>query len=680
MTSFIGREQVTAEVEHLLRSNRLLSLTGTGGCGKTRLALRIARDLVEEYPAGIWLVELAALTGSELVPDAVAAVLGPREVPHQPIRETIIQNLREKRVLLVLDNCEHLIDGCARFTEAVLTACPQVRILTTSREVLRIAGEVAYRVPSLALPPEGATNGVEDLLAYGATRLFVDRAHAVLPSFRVDEETGSAIREICQRLDGIPLAIELAAAQVMVLSVLQIAAGLSDRFRLLTRGSRTALPRQQTLRASIDWSYDLLSGPEKVLFRRLAVFVGGWSLEAAEAVAGGTPGDVLACLGALVEKSLVLAAVRGERVRYRFLETIQAYGQDRLRAAGEEEAATRARHAAYYLALLSPNPTEWFTLLNRSEGLAGLERDRDNYRAALRWFAQQEDVAAGVRLIEALSFLWTRNGPLAEGKSWLARFRSMSGFSAVSTELQALALIAEWRLNEGRDLRTTRATSEELLALGQAAAKPRWVQFALTNLAMISLECGALGQSREQAAEALALARGLGDLPSIARALLLLGDIARLGGDDDQAQAYYEESQTMPVVGWLHKQSIVLGFLAVHRGQLAKAAPLFREGLFQYWTQSNALGAISALVGLASVEAANGWISEASRLLGVIEAALERTGVNLDVVYEFERERVLRIVKANAKDAAIAEAWAEGRARSLEDELASRVSVSSRSH
>jgi class 3 adenylate cyclase len=285
VTSFIGREKEMAEVRRLLDKTRLLTLTGSGGTGKTRVSMQVAADLLEGEGDGVWLVELAPLADPALVPQAVATALGIREEPGKPLSQTLVDFLKPKRLLLLLDNCEHLLAACAELAEQILRHCPGVQILATSREGLNIPGETTYRLPSLSLPdPRQLPSSVEGLTQYEAVRLFIDRATAAVPSFTVTNQNAPAVAQLCVRLDGIPLAIELAAARVKALSVEQINARIADMFRLLTGGSRTALPRQQTLRAAIDWSYDLLSEKEKILLRRLSVFAGGWTLEAAEQV------------------------------------------------------------------------------------------------------------------------------------------------------------------------------------------------------------------------------------------------------------------------------------------------------------------------------------------------------------------------------------------------------------
>ncbi len=354
LTSFVGRAQECAAVAELLASQRLVTLTGPGGTGKTRLALHVAADRLEQCSHGVWLVELAPLADPLLVPLAVASVLGLREEAGRPLLTVLTDYLRTRTLLLLLDNCEHLVDACAQLAETLLRSCPQLRILASSRESLGVAGEAPFRVPPLHTPDPRQLPELEAFAQYEAVRLFTERATSVLPSFRVTSGNMAALAQVCSRLDGIPLALELAAAHVNVLRVEQIAARLDDRFRLLTGASRSAVPRQQTLRALIDWSYDLLSALEQQVLRHLAVFAGGWTLEAAEAVCAGEGLEqerVLDVLSRLVDKSLVQAErVPGQEARYRMLETIRQYALERLAASGEAD-TIRRRHAEHYLAV-----------------------------------------------------------------------------------------------------------------------------------------------------------------------------------------------------------------------------------------------------------------------------------------------------------------------------------------
>ena len=386
LSSFVGREKELAEVRRLLQDTRLLTLTGPGGCGKTRLAVVAANELLGRFEDGVWLVELAPLADPSLVPQAVASTLGVRERPGSSLAVALSDYLRTRKLLLILDNCEHLIDACAELAEAWLHSSPGLRVLATSREALGITGEVAWPVPSLSLPDLRRLPDLESLPRYESARLFVERTAAVRPDFTLTEQNASAVAQVCYRLDGIPLAIELAAARTKVLSVEEIAARLGDSFRLLAAGSRTAMPRQRTLHATMDWSHKLLGQKERVLFRRLSVFAGGFTLEAAESICAGEElqrDEVLELLSQLVDKSLVVAQERDGAARYRLLETVRQYGRERLEEAGEA-ALVREQHAGHYLAVAEEAEPE----LKGERQLAWLERleqEHDNLRVAMAW-------------------------------------------------------------------------------------------------------------------------------------------------------------------------------------------------------------------------------------------------------------------------------------------------------
>jgi len=397
-SSFVGRETELRNVKRDLAMTRLLTLTGVGGCGKTRLALEMARELVGAYPDGVWLVELAALSEGALVAQALASVLGMQEQPDRSLTDALVDFLRTKRALLVLDNCEHLVDAVARLADVLLDSCHHLRVLATSRESLNVEGELSWLVPSLSAPSLLQSPKVEELAGYESVRLFVERARHRNPAFSLTPENSHAVARICGRLDGIPLAIELAAARVG-LSVEQIATRLDDSLRLLSAGSRTASPRQRTLRGTLDWSYELLSMPEQSLFCRLSVFAGGWTLQAAEVVGAGDTqhGDVVDLLSRLVDKSLVVAETTGiGGARYRMLEPIRQYAQEKLEESGEAE-EVRSQHASFFLALAEeaepglrgPEDAEW---------LERLEAEHDNMRAALSWALERGQTELGLRL------------------------------------------------------------------------------------------------------------------------------------------------------------------------------------------------------------------------------------------------------------------------------------------
>ena len=426
LTSFIGRTREMAEVKYLLSATHLLTLIGPGGTGKTRLSTQIASELLDIYPDGAWIVELAPISEPLLLPRTTAIAIGLRDEPHRPVIDMLCDYLRGKQLLLILDNCEHLVEACAQLADRLLHACPQIRILASSREALGIAGETSYLVPSLELPDMQNLPTVEVLSQCEAIRLFIERASAATQNFKVTDENASSIAQICHRLDGIPLAIELAAGKIRSLSAGQIAQRLDDRFRLLTGGSRTAMPRHQTLQATIEWSYNLLSASEQTLFRRLSVFVNGWTLEAAESVCSNEDAsakdslkteDILELLTQLVNKSLVMTEERHGEVRYHLLETIRQFGSNKLVEASESESLCD-RHLEFFIQFAEiADP-----FLRGAEEIEWLERlddEHDDLHSALQWTAGKSSAEPALRLAGALAVYWTMRSFWLEGAKWL---------------------------------------------------------------------------------------------------------------------------------------------------------------------------------------------------------------------------------------------------------------------
>jgi predicted ATPase/class 3 adenylate cyclase/DNA-binding CsgD family transcriptional regulator len=492
LTSFVGRDEQLTQVRELLNQNRLVTFTGAGGVGKTRLAIQIAGQIANEYSDGVWYVDLAPITDPDLVPLTVALGFGLPDQPGRSTMETLARFIADRQMLVVLDNCEHLLDACAALVMALLEACSGLTLLTTSREPIGVAGEVSWRVPSLPLADE-------------AVELFTDRARRARADFEITDDNLAAVSEICRRLDGVPLAIELAAARVRALSLTEILDSLHDRFRLLTGGARTAVRRQQTLRASVDWSHALLTEPERVLFRRLAAFMGGFDLQAARAVAGGADVEryqVLDQLALLVDKSLVVADDSGNRTRYRLLETVRQYALEKLGESGEAD-AVRSRHRDYYTSLAAavdaPAGSDYEQRLDQAE------TEIDNLRAAFSWSRENSDTALALTLASSLQRLWQARGRLREGLTWFGT---------------ALA--------DDNAHQTVVAASIKARALADSAILGLWVGVGAAD-------------SPDQAQQALAIAREVEDRALLVRALTACGFVAGYF-DVEAAQAYLTEA------------------------------------------------------------------------------------------------------------------------------------------
>jgi non-specific serine/threonine protein kinase len=735
LTSFIGRTRERAEISGLLArlasGCRLLTLTGTGGCGKTRLALEVAGDLVGEYPDGVWLIELAALADGTLLPEAVASTLGLHEEAQRPLLPTLVHALRSRALLLLLDNCEHQLDACAQLAQTLLSACPQLRILATSREALGLAGETTWLVPSLALPEFHHLPELTEMSRVDAVRLFVERAAAALPTFALTPANAAMIAQVCRRLDGIPLAIELAAARVKVVSVETLAARLDDSVGLLTGGSRTALPRQQTLRATIDWSYDLLLETERALFRRLAVFAGGWTLVAAEAVCSDTSvatNDVLNLLAHLVDKSLVTVdRPPSGAVRYRLLEPIRQYAHMEL-IESIEAPAIGQQHAHFFLAL-AEEAEEQLVGAEQVAWLNHLEQEHDNLRAALRWFIEHGEAAPGLRLGGALWRFWRTRGHLSEGRAYLAALLALPSGS-VLPELRERA--AAWPAARAKALRVAgdlaaeqdeyaaaQALIEQSLALCRELADERGIARALGGLAILALALGDDARAATLYEEALTLSRKHGDQHLTAGILDGLGVVALNQGDDARAVPQVEESlalyrelgDTRGIADALRS----LGWLALNQGDLARAAALLEESLALYrkhgypqyiaWVL-HSLGSVALLQGdieraatlcveslvlgrtvgdryiiawcledVAGVALAHGNPVQAAHLFGAAEGLRATIGARLLAFDRARYERTVTAVRAALDAAAFVAAWAAGRALPLEQAIAEALAV-----
>jgi predicted ATPase/class 3 adenylate cyclase len=679
VTSFVGREEQLAEVRRLLGCTRLLTLTGPGGTGKTRLSLQVAAELLEGDGDGVWLVELAPLTDAKLAPEAVASVLGVREEPGRPLIETLVDYLRSKRMLLILDNCEHLLAACASLANQILHACPHVQILASSREGLGIAGETTYRLPSLRLPDPDSLPSAEAMSQYEAVRLFIDRAAAAVPSFTVTNQNASAVAQICHRLDGIPLAIELAAARVKVLPVEKIAERLDDRFRLLTGGSRTALPRQQTLRALIDWSYDLLAEPERILLRRLSVFAGGWTMEAAESVCAGDDidtWDVLDLLSNLVDKSLVVYEEQRVEARYRFSESMRQYAREKLLEAGEE-ATLRGRHRDWFRELAGRAEPELLGAA-QAEWLDRLETEHDNLRMALGWSLEQGDADACLAMGGALWRFWHIRGHLREGRERLEAILAMPGASEC-TPARARTLNGAGALADDQgDFERAAQLHEESLSIARECDDRGNMAYALLSLGHVAIRQGEFERGKMLYEEALALWRSLGTQYFIAVLLHNLGSAALYLGQTDAAFSYLEES--LALKRELGNESSVastlnnLGYLAIEQGNPERALPLLDESLRLYHRLGNSAGTVEALNNIARVARETGDLRRAVFLLARVTALSEAIGAALPDDYE----QNVAAARAGLGEEAFAAAWSQGQGMTLEQAIESALSPTRR--
>jgi predicted ATPase/DNA-binding SARP family transcriptional activator/DNA-binding CsgD family transcriptional regulator len=641
-TSFVGREREMLELKRALAMTRLLTLTGAGGTGKTRLAQEVAKDLVGAYLDGVWLVQLAGLSEPKLVAQVVAGTLGVRERPGRVFGAALAEELRAKHLLLVLDNCEHLIEAVAGFTDELLDACPKLRILATSREPLRVAGEMVRRLPPLPVPEPTDPSLLAEvgLTRLAVTRLFLDRAHRRKDDSAFSGRSVQAVARVCQRLEGIPLAIELAAARTATLSVEQIEERLEDSLKLLTTGFRSADPRHQTLRATLDWSYALLSEAERVLFGRLSVFAGGWTLEAAEALGSGEgvgEDDALDPLSQLVDKSLV-ALEEDEHdgaVRYTMLEPVRQYAREKLRESGEED-AVQGRHAGFFLAMAEEAELE-ISGLDQETWLKRLEREHANLRGALAWALDPSDsrepsehhTQLGLRLAGALGRFWGVYGP-GEGRGWLEKGLARGG--AVPKPALAKALYeAGWiELFQGNYHRAI-ALLEEGLVLFRELGDRRGVATSLVNLGFAALHLGDKERASVLRQELEALRTEPLERWTLAWLTTFLGlsalyegDYERSGALATESLAIYRELGDKRGISLCH---IDLGFIELIRGNHEPAAGLLEESVRVLRGSEDKFCLAYGIFGLAAVATARAEPDRAARLWGAAEGLREEIGV-----------------------------------------------------
>jgi non-specific serine/threonine protein kinase len=692
LTSFIGREREIAEVRTLVLAQRLLTLTGPGGIGKTSLALAVAEAVQVQFLERVALVELAALTDGGLVPQAIAAALGVLEQRGEPILATLAAALGTIPRLLVLDNCEHLIESCARVAEALVGTCPGLAILATSREPLRIAAEVIWRVPPLPFPlPSTPLNpaAVDDssipsprelVGEYAAVRLFVERAGAARPGFALTDGNVAAVAEICRRLDGIPLALELAAARVAALPPEQIARLLDDRFRLLTAGSRTALPRHQTLRALFDWSHDLLAQKEQVAFRRLAVFSGGLTVEAAQAVCGMGEHileaavcreEVLDLLLQLADKSLVLVDERDGEARFRLLETLREYAWEKLDASGEA-ATIRAAHAAYFATRVGgpgPQATELPGKRLVALPLEAVAGEADNLRAALGYFLERGDAEAGLALAARIYHFWFIRGPREEGREWLRKLLALP--SAAPAPSREAALYAAGHLAQFQgDLPEADAAFGQAETLARARGDLRGRALARTCIGEVAFLRGELARARADLGEGVRLAREADAPAAQLDALARLGAVALDRGDLAGArEALAEGRAALPRFPLMRfRFDWLAGDLALAEGHGERAAREYRSALADRRAAGDPTGTAISALGLAVVAAARRDGARAARLLGWSEGLA--LGVGGQLIVQPQQQALHARAESAARgllgEAAFSALRAEGRAMTIE--------------
>ncbi len=682
LTSFIGREKELKEVADLLSKSLLITLTGSGGVGKTRLAIQVVAEVLELFPDGVWFLDLAPLSDPALVPNTLASLLGLRESGDIKLTDLLINYFRSRAALIIFDNCEHLIESCAQLVNLLLTSCENLSILATSREALRVSGEIPYRVPSLKIPKPDIQFPIDELSKMESVRLFTERAAIALPGFAIDRQNAPAIAQICQRLDGIPLAIELAVARVNMLTVEQISKRLDDRFNILTSGLRTSLPRHQTLRAMIEWSYDLLSVSEQTLFRRLSVFVGGFTLDAAENVAVGDvilKSEIIDLLGRLINKSLVIVDehsgnAEGE-IRYRMLETIRAYTREKLRGAKENDRVGR-RHLEFFVNLLEEIESKGEHADQRFS-LDRLESEIDNLRLALNKALDSHDIIAALRLFSVLGDLrrfWTTRAHYQEG---VERLKKILGHpdatQSTPARLKALNTFFHMLWQSG-ELKDVQPLMEEALALGIQLGDRRDTAFTLWYLGLCATGRGDYSQAHAYLEQSLEMWRELQDTKYMGWSFGFLGEVAMLQGDPERAQTLYE--QAIPLLNEAKDYIFLalpirrLGQLAMIQGNLLKAMAFTKESLQNNWAMRDYRGVGACLAILGALSAAQAQENRAAKLFGAVEVVLEFIQVPLFLFDQQQYERNVSQLRGALDAPTFARAWMEGRMMTTEQAVA----------
>ena len=683
LNSFVGREREAAEVKAMLAANRLVTLLGMGGIGKSRLSVQLGAEVMDDYADGVWLVELAPLSDPQLVAQAVASVLGVKEEAGRPVVDALVKFVKDRQLLIILDNCEHVVHACAELTKQLLQVGSGLKMLASSRDPLQIAGETAYHVPALSAPQPKKKVTLKELNQHEAVRLFIDRATAAQPAFKLTEKNASAVADICHRLDGIPLALELAAARARTLSVEAISARLTDRFRLLVTGDQTVLPRQRTLRALIDWSYDLLASNERAVFQRLSVFAGGWTLEAAEAVCADgevETMDVMDLLSLLVEKSL--AVMDADGARYRMLETVRQYAQERLREANSED-TVRARHLTYHLgfaekvrpSLFGPEQALWLT---------SLDNELENFLAA---HAAAEAVQSGaeldLRLVYALRPYWVNRGVPGLGQQLTLEALQRKGAEGRNLDRCKALFVAGQLHSFMGQYGEAEPFMEESLSIARELDHKPTIAAALQMLGMASSALGRLDRARTFCEEGLNLARTLGNRREVAAALIALAQLYRVEGSARLAQPLYQ--QAIDIAQKLGDQQVVaIGLLNLcmvaidgdHSNGVSHMLLEILEIAAHTGSQPVGQSVLEVCAGLAAL--LQEW-HQAARLYGAAEAQATRSGLRRDAADEAFLLPRMKLTREALGDPSFTSSVALGKALNYEQGLdEARIWVSGR--
>lgn len=718
ITSFVGRDNEIAALKARLAQARLLTLVGSGGVGKTRLALQVGADVLEQYEDGVWLVEFAPLSDPDMAPSVLAGVLGVTEVANRSLVDSIVYWLKLKKALLILDNCEHVLEAAAKLVDSILRGCPTVRVIVASRQALGIDGETVHRVASLAVPEAVDGLSTQEALQYEAIALFVERASAAVEDFKLTDANVGTVAHICRRLDGIALALELAAPRLKALSVEQLSDKLNERFRLLTGGKRTSLQRQQTMRALIDWSYDLLSDTEKTLLRRVAIFGGGWTLEAANEVCADDrieAWDVIDLLTSLVDKSLVIAELQGTSPRYRLLESTREYAIEKLEGSGERQAMAR-KHADYFLRVAERADKVWATMPLQT-WLAPLELETENFRGALTWaVAERHDIPLGCRLAGLLEGLWLEGGMEAEGYKWISAALAVEEDIPDSSKARLYLALSDIQGYEGgvahpaaqkaialyESLRDQRGLAQARLALTNALVRmgrgdeimeplgkalqtfrelgDAWgIARCLDRQLLAYLDANNFESARKAATEALSFYQARGDDAGCDRVLANLAELDFSSGNAERAVQYATEA--LEIDKRLRRKSnlaISYNNLAAYRtalGQLDQARQDARAGVrAAREAQSSQMVAIG-IQHLSVIGALRGQTESAARLLGYVNATYRSSGNKREPTEAQGHERLMKVLHENMSDAQLESALTRGEGMTEEQAIEEAMRV-----